>query len=333
MPSPFHHHGGRLAAARVAFPRAPSPWLDLSTGINPVPWSGPRATVADLARLPDPQDLAVLEAVAAAAFGVAPERVAAVPGAEAGLRALPHLTGARDVEIVSPTYGGHAEAWRAAGIPTAAIADLDSARAQAVVLVNPNNPDGRIVGAADLAATARRLSAQDRWLIVDESFVEAAPELSIAAQTAPRLVVLRSFGKFYGLPGVRLGFLVGAPELIARVRARFGDWPVGAEAIRAGAHAYADVGWRDRTLARLTGDAARLDGLLAAAGFEILGGTALFRLARAIDAPRRFDRLCRHGVLTRPFPREPTWLRFGLPDAAGWARLESSLKALQEVCS
>ncbi len=115
------------------------------------------------------------------------------------------------------------------------------------------------------------------------------------------------------------------------MRGRFGDWPVGAEAIRAGADAYADAGWRTRTLARLTQDAARLDGLLAAAGFEILGGTALFRLACAADAPRRFDRLCRHGVLTRPFPHEPTWLRFGLPDTAGWARLESSLKSLLEV--
>jgi cobalamin biosynthetic protein CobC len=331
MTSSFHHHGGRLAAARAAFPRAPSPWLDLSTGINPQPWSGPRATAADLARLPDPQDLAVLEAVAAAAFGVAPERVAAVPGAEAGLRNLPHLTGARAVEIVSPTYGGHAEAWDAAEVPVAAIADLDAATAPAVVLVNPNNPDGRIVAAADLAAKAHRMSDQGRWLIVDESFVEAAPQLSVAAETAPRLVVLRSFGKFYGLPGVRLGFVLGAPELIARVRGRSGDWPVGAEAIRAGTDAYSDAGWRAQTLARLTDDAARLDGLLRAAGFEVLGGTALFRLARAADAPRRFDRLCRQGVLTRPFPHDPTWLRFGLPHTAGWPRLEAALKSLLEV--
>jgi cobalamin biosynthetic protein CobC len=328
---PFHHHGGRLSAAKAAFPRAPSPWLDLSTGINPRPWSGPRATAADLARLPDPQDLAVLEALAAAAFGVAPERVVAVPGAEAGLRALPQLTGALGVEIVSPTYGGHAEAWGAAEVPAAAIADLDAATARAVVLVNPNNPDGAQVEASRLAQTARRLSDEGRWLIVDESFVEAAPQLSIAAETAPHLVVLRSFGKFYGLPGVRLGFVIGAPDLIARVRGRFGDWPVGAEAIRAGTDAYADAGWRAQTLARLTEDAARLDRLLAAAGFEVLGGTALFRLARAADAPRRFDRLCRHGVLTRPFSHDPTWLRFGLPDDGGWARLELALQSLPEV--
>jgi cobalamin biosynthetic protein CobC len=329
--NPFHHHGGRLAAARAAFPRAPEPWLDLSTGINPRPWSGPRATAADLARLPDPADLAVLEAVAAAAFGVAPDRVAAVPGAEAGLRALPRLTGARSVEIVSPTYGGHAAAWRAADVPVVFIADLDAATAQAVVLVNPNNPDGAGVEASRLAETARRFSDQDRWLIVDESFVEAAPELGVATETAPGLVVLRSFGKFYGLPGVRLGFVVGAPALVAKVRGQFGDWPVGAEAIRAGTAAYADAGWRAATLGHLADDAGRLDRLLIAAGFEILGGTALFRLARAADAPRRFDILCRQGVLTRPFPHDPSWLRFGLPDAAGWPRLEAALKSLLEV--
>lgn len=326
---PFHHHGGRLAAARAAFPRASSPWLDLSTGINPRPWSGPRATAADLARLPDPADLALLEAVAAAAFGVAPERVAAVPGAEAGLRALPRLTGAQAVEIVSPTYGGHAEAWRAAGVPVAPIADLEAATAQAVVLVNPNNPDGARVEARSLAATALRVSDQGRWLIVDESFVEASPALSVAAETTDRLVVLRSFGKFYGLPGVRLGFVVGAPDVIAKVRAQFGDWPVGAEAIRAGTAAYADAGWRAATLKRLTEDADRLDRLLTPAGFEVLGGTALFRLARAADASRRFEHLCRQGVLTRPFPHDPSWLRFGLPDAAGWSRLETALETLR----
>lgn len=326
---PFHHHGGRLAAARAAFPDAPSPWLDLSTGINPEPWAGPRATSADLARLPDPQDLTVLEAVAAAAFGVAPERVAATPGAEAGLRALPRLLGARNVDILSPSYGGHADAWRAAGIVPNLVTDLDEARAEAVVLVNPNNPDGARHEAKPLAEVARWFSEQGRWLVVDESFVEATPELSIAAETAPRLVVLRSFGKFYGLPGVRLGFVIGAPDLVAKVRAQFGDWPVGAEAIVAGTAAYADVAWRAATLARLTTDAGRLNQLLIASGFEVRGGTPLFRLAKCRDGPQQFDILCRQGILTRPFPHDPSWLRFGLPNAAGWPRLEAALETLR----
>lgn len=324
----FQRHGGRLAAARQAFPDAPQPWLDLSTGINPRPWTGPRPTSGDLGRLPDPEALADLERVAAGAFGVSPERVAAVPGAEAGLRALPRLTGARDVAIVAPTYGGHAEAWAAAEVScrTMGLSGLEACEADAVVLVHPNNPDGAACDPVWLRRVARRRSAAHRWLIVDESFVEASPELSVAGETAPGLVVLRSFGKFYGLAGVRLGFVVGAPELVARVRGQFGDWPVGAEALVAGTTAYADLAWREATLDRLRVDAARLDGLLAAAGFEGLGGTALFRLVRSPGAARRFEALCRAGILTRPFPDAPTWLRFGLPDGAGWSRLETALK-------
>ena len=315
----FLRHGGRLAAARRAFPDAPTPWLDLSTGINPRPWKGARATAASLTRLPDPDEIKALEAAAAAAFGVSPDRVAAVPGAEAALRALPRLLGARSVAIAAPTYGGHAEAWRLAGAKVRCVApgDLSAVASEAVVVVNPNNPDG---------ARREDLEAGDRWLIVDESFVETAPELSVAVRAGHRLIVLRSFGKFYGLAGVRLGFVIAEPGLAARVAAQFGDWPVSAEAIAAGTAAYADHAWRERTAARLAKDAARLDGLLAANGFEVLGGTSLFRLASTPDAAHRFTALARRGVLTRPFPDQPTWLRFGLPKPKDWPRLQSALE-------
>ena len=315
----FLRHGGRLAAARRAFPDAPTPWLDLSTGINPRPWKGARATAASLTRLPDPDEIKALEAAAAAAFGVSPDRVAAVPGAEAALRALPRLLGARSVAIAAPTYGGHAEAWRLAGAKVRCVApeDLSAVASEAVVVVNPNNPDG---------ARREDLEAGDRWLIVDESFVETAPELSVAVRAGHRLIVLRSFGKFYGLAGVRLGFVIAEPGLAARVAAQFGDWPVSAEAIAAGTAAYADHAWRERTAARLAKDAARLDGLLAANGFEVLGGTSLFRLASTPDAARRFTALARRGVLTRPFSDQPTWLRFGLPKPKDWPRLQSALE-------
>lgn len=315
----FLRHGGRLAAARRAFPDAPTSWLDLSTGINPRPWKGARATAAGLTRLPDPDEIRALEAAAAAAFGVSPDYVAAVPGAEAALRALPRLLGARSVAIVAPTYGGHAEAWRLAGAKVRGVApeDLAAVASEAVVVVNPNNPDG---------ARREGLEPGDRWLIVDESFVETAPELSVAARAGHRLIVLRSFGKFYGLAGVRLGFVIAEPGLAARVGAQFGDWPVSAEAIAAGTAAYADSAWREAAAARLAKDAARLDGLLAATGFEVIGGTSLFRLASTPDAARRFISLARRGVLTRPFSDQPTWLRFGLPKPKDWPRLQSALE-------
>ena len=316
----FLRHGGRLAAARGAFPDAPAPWLDLSTGINPRPHRARRADPAALRRLPDPEEVAALEAAAAAAFGVSPDRVAATPGTEAALRALPRVLGARSAAIVSPTYGGHAEAWRLAGARVSH-GSWDEARhsaAEAVVLVNPNNPDGAQVRGPDVG---------DRWLIVDEAFVETAPELSLAPTlSSRRTVILRSFGKFYGLPGVRLGFVIAEPGLAARIGAQFGDWPVSAEAIAAGLAAYADEDWAERTRLRLARDAARLDALLSANGFEVLGGTSLFRLAAAPDAGRRFEALARRGVLTRPFPDQPTWLRFGLPKPKDWPRLKAALE-------
>jgi cobalamin biosynthetic protein CobC len=362
----FLRHGGRLAAARAAFPDAPAPWLDLSTGINPRPYRARRADPAALRRLPDPEEVAALEAAAARAFGVAPDRVVAVPGTEAALRALPRILGARSAAIVSPTYGAHAEAWRLAGAKVTCIgaSQIAASAAEAVVLVNPNNPDGATVAAPDIG---------DRWLIVDEAFAETAPHLSViphlfsspvktgegdrpqgggggelqaqrpvmppppaspvplphqdgGGRRSSRTIVLRSFGKFYGLPGVRLGFAIAEPGLAARIGAQFGDWPVGAEAIAAGLSAYGDHAWAERTRVRLARDAARLDALLTAAGFEVLGGTSLFRLAAAADAKRRFIALARRGVLTRPFPDQPTWLRFGLPKPKDWPRLKAALE-------
>jgi cobalamin biosynthetic protein CobC len=312
----FSRHGGRLAAAAAAFPAAPQPWVDLSTGINPRPYPAPAASRSARARLPDPESLRALEAAAAAAFGAPAERVTAVPGSETAIRLLPDLLGVRRVAIAPDTYGGHAEAWRAAGAEV--VEERDDAQAR--VVVNPNNPDGRTTSADDLLA-----SATSRWTIVDEAFVETTPKLSVAAQAGGRLIVLRSFGKFFGLAGLRLGFVVADASITARLRAKLGDWPLSADAIAAGQAAYADAAWTDRTRRRLTRDAARLDGLLTGAGLEPLGGTSLFRLARAPNARSMFLRLARAGILCRPF-EAPDLLRFGLPGRpAEWARLAEAL--------
>jgi cobalamin biosynthetic protein CobC len=205
---------------------------------------------------------------------------------------------------------------------------VDDPAADLRVIVNPNNPDGRALSPDQVAGLT------DGPLLVDEAFVEVDPRLSVASMVgAPghrRLIVLRSFGKFYGLAGVRLGFLVAEPALAARVRQAIGDWPVSGLAIAAGLAAYADPAWATDTRRRLIADAARLDALLDQAGFEIVGGTSLFRLTRADDAPRRFEVLARAGILTRPFAWDETLLRFGLPGPqADWLRLADALETLR----
>lgn len=326
----FLSHGGRLRAAAAAFPRAPYPWIDLSTGINPCPYPAPVAGPDARSRLPDPESVAELEAAAAAAFGADPRAVAAVPGSEAGLRILPRLLGANSVAIAAPSYAGHEQAWRAAGADVAELplAALRDCAAGAVLLVNPNNPDGRVVPAAGVMELARHRAVTGGWTIVDEAFGEVAPADCVAAQAGGRLVVLRSFGKFYGLAGLRLGFVVAEAALAAEIRAAFGDWPVSADAIVAGLAAYPDTSWAAAARSRLALDRARLDRLLQSAGLLPAGGTDLFRLVRAADAGRRFHKLAEAGVLVRPFAYQSGWLRFGLPGEEGsWLRLEAALRS------
>jgi histidinol-phosphate/aromatic aminotransferase/cobyric acid decarboxylase-like protein len=404
----FAHHGGRLGAARVAYSQAPQPWIDLSTGINPRSYPAPRARGATLNRLPDTGELARLEAVAAAAFGVAdPVRVVATGGTEPALRLLPFVVGnawlgfadgvggagtgtAANVAMVGatggdvgvtdegaaagvggrgggisaaragatvgeggwglgarglvaaivagPTYGSHVDGWAKAGVPARIVADaeLDGAIGDrtAVIVVNPNNPDGRLVGRDRLRQLHNAVASRDGVLVVDEAFAEVTPEASVAdlagTTDAERLVVLRSFGKFYGLAGLRLGFVIGSPAVAARVRGLIGDWPVSVDAMAAGLAAYADTAWADRMRRQLAAAARRLDGLLSRHGFEVVGGTSLYRLVRAADAPARFEKLAAAGILTRPFQHDATLLRFGLPGAPdGWRRLGAALAGYQ----
>jgi cobalamin biosynthesis protein CobC len=328
--SRFTYHGGALGAARAAYPDAHSPWLDLSTGINPLPYPVPPFEPAVWAALPDASAIEELESAAARAYGAAPAQVTASPGTEALINGLPRLFAARRVGVLGFTYADHARAWQASGAAVETVENIDHlAGFDVAVVVNPNNPDGRLVAAPDLAALARRVGL----LVVDEAFADvAAPACSLAPAVPGNGVVLRSFGKFYGLAGLRLGFAVAGPVWSARLREALGPWAVSGPAVAIGAQALGDRGWADATRVRLEQDAARLDDLLEARGATILGGTSLFRLAAVQDASRWFDALARAGILTRPFADRPSWLRFGLPaKAADWDRLAEVLAGITRV--
>ena len=320
-------HGGRLAAARLLFPGAPEPFLDLSTGINPVPYHLPRFPADAFTRLPEPEALWELQSIAAAAYGAAsPEMVAAAPGTQILISLLPHLLPWRDVAVLGPTYAEHALSWRAAGARVTETEDAgELAGHEVAVLCNPNNPDGRRHDRAALAALAARV----RLLVVDESFADFDGPERNAAPLLPRpdLLVLRSFGKSYGLAGLRLGFALAEPALAGRLRAMMGPWAVSGPALAVGIPALRDRNWLIEASRRCAVDALRLDMLLARAGFRILGGTSLFRLASHAAAPDWFGRLGRAGILVRGFRDLPDRLRFGLPgDEAGWTRLEAVLR-------
>ena len=248
-------------------------------------------------------------------------------GSQALIQALPRITPPTDVAILGPTYGEHARAWTAAGHRVHAVSGLEEiGTAGAVVVVNPNNPDGRIIAPGQLLDLAARLAARNGLLVVDEAFCDERPDLSLTAGVRPGLVVLRSFGKFFGLAGLRLGFAVAATDLAARLADHLGPWPVSGPALGIGAAALADREWSIATITRLTDAAARLDAILTGAGLEVPGGTVLFRLARHDRAPAIYERLGRAGILVRAFAFRPDILRFGLPgDAAEERRLTAAL--------
>ncbi|MEN3748182.1 aminotransferase class I/II-fold pyridoxal phosphate-dependent enzyme [Sphingomonas sp. HF-S3] len=316
-------HGGGIDAARRAFGEGDAPWIDLSTGINPHPWPGVEALTIDWCSLPGRDALADLEAAAAAYFGVDPRHVCAVPGTEIGLRLAGSLVGG-SARYVAPTYRTHGEMVPGARpiAPEALAGECGT-----LILANPNNPDGYI-RPRDALTALLDARAPDGWLMLDEAFADTDPALSLTDQIADdrRLLIFRSFGKFFGLAGVRLGFVLGPAAILERLRGALGAWPVSAAAIAIGAAAYRDSGWIQAMRCRLPAEAAALDAVLARHGHVATGGSPLFRLIEVDDGIALFERLARHAILTRPFAEQPRWLRIGLPaDGAALDRLDAAL--------
>ena len=324
-------HGGDLTGAAERFGVPAGGWLDLSTGINPFPYPDTEFDPELLRRLPTAGDLTAALSAARAHYGVpGGAGIIAVPGTQAALQALPHMRGHSSIAVLGPTYSEHAHTWRAGGHDVAETGELDAlAGADVAVLVNPNNPDGRRIEPGRIMALAARGDAAN-WTIADEAFADPEPGLSVVGETgAGGLLVLRSMGKFFGLAGMRIGFVIGAPELTNDIAARLGPWTVGGAVLTIAARALADTGWIAETRRLLADKRAGLEAVLQGAGFTIIGGTDLFILAERADAGAVYDRLGRAGILARDFEDHPTWLRFGLPGHDGnLARLKSALSSL-----
>lgn len=308
-------HGGGIDSAVALWGGARAEWLDLSTGINPRPYPLRGVPPGAWTALPDAAAMQALTD-AARVFWQVPDGAAvlAAPGASALIARLPAVAPAGEVAIPGPTYNEHARAFRAAGREV-----NGNLSAPVRVVVNPNNPDGRQWGEAALEGAG--------LAVIDESFAEVAPAASLIALAGqPGVVVLKSFGKFWGLAGLRLGFAIGDPALLHRLAGLLGPWPVSGPALALGAAALRDTAWAEATRRRLARDAGRLDRLMTARGARAVGGTDLFRLYEVDSAAQWADRLARARILVRTFPYSRTWLRLGLPGhPADWARLEAAL--------
>lgn len=327
-------HGGDLDGATARFGEPAGGWIDLSTGINPCAYPLPDIPSEAWTRLPLASDLAGLKTAAAAAYGTATsDMIACAPGTQAVIQMLPRLIGAGRVAVMGPTYSEHAVAWRAAGAVVEDVGGELPPPDRSLVLVNPNNPDGRVIAPELLAAWAVAAGKGGHTLVVDEAFADVSPEISlIPALPLPNVIVLRSFGKFHGLAGLRLGFAVTAPDMVRRLEDDLGPWAVSGPALSVGAQALADHEWAGRERTRLSADMDRLCDLLSFTGTDIIGRTDLFVLIECERAAALYDHLAKAGILVRRFQGFPKRLRFGLPGtAAHRARLEESLRAFDAV--
>jgi cobalamin biosynthetic protein CobC len=307
-------HGGNLAAAERRFGPAPAPgWLDLSTGINPFPYPHIAFERSALTRLPD---AAALERLLAAArrYYRLPDGagIVAASGTQQIIQLLPYLLPGNRVFIANPTYSEHELSWRRAGRTIMAAGPADIA-----VIVNPNNPDGRIAPELPDATT----------VIVDEAFADVAPAVSsISLTVGSGIIVLKSFGKFFGLAGLRLGFCIAAPPFIGKLAEELGPWAVSGPALEIGERALSDHAWIAAMHDNLAAARWDLERVLSTAGLAIVGGTDLFCLTDSPVARSIYNHLGRSGILVRAFADHPTWLRFGLPGSkANLARLEAAL--------
>lgn len=330
-------HGGGLDAAISRYGGARSDWLDLSTGINPEPY--PVGTVPPEAWTALPDRAAHARLVAAArAFWNVPDGadIVPAPGASALIAKMPALAPSDGAYVPVPTYNEHAAAFEAHGL---SVHETPGGR-DTHVYVHPNNPDGRLWQACSIGGRA--------LTIVDESFCDVAPEAShVALAEGHGILILKSFGKFWGLAGLRLGFAIAAPSTLvpltnlishpattpprkreraqATLQDHLGPWAVSGPALEIGTRALEDKAWAKATRARLAADANRLDALMANSGAKLVGGTSLFRLYDVADADAAKHALCTHHILTRTFSYSKTWIRLGLPPKAGWPHLERAL--------
>lgn len=322
-------HGGGIAAAAALYGGRPEDWLDLSTGLNPCPPALPVIPARVWHRLPD-QHLFDRTRRAARDFYRSGEILPLpVPGTQSVIQLLPRLSlSGRPVSILSPTYGEYGRVLAAGGLAVKNAADLDAVDPASglVIVVNPNNPTGRSHRPDDLLALADRLAGEGGFLVVDEAFGDCTPGESLAGhvQARPNLIVFRSFGKFFGFAGLRLGFVIAVPEILERFSDWLGPWAVSGPAL----FVASDLLAADPTGLRATIAARRaaLGHVLEASGLVVRGGASLFALVDEEQAGALHTHLCRAHILTRKFDYAPTWLRFGLsPDEASDRRLAEAL--------
>ncbi|MCY4273936.1 MAG: threonine-phosphate decarboxylase CobD [Gammaproteobacteria bacterium] len=319
-------HGGNLDLAVRLYGGTYEDWIDLSTGINPYPYPFGNIPERAWSCLPTAHEIGNLERIAGIAYGVSDLLTVAISGAQTAIQMIPLLRSQGLVRVLSPTYSEHATAFKNSGWKVENVSTLEELNGADVgVVVNPNNPDGRHHQPLELL----NISSSIGILLVDESFCDLYPELSVApliTDQSESIIVLRSFGKFYGLAGLRLGFALSGKNNIDNLRQLAGPWPVSGPAISVASIALADREWRTKTLKRINYESAKLDQLANQSGLKLVGGTLLFRTYKTDRMNEIKKQLIQQRIWARFFQDYPDWIRLGLPaKPEHWHRVRRAL--------
>ena len=326
-------HGGRIQQVASLYPTITN-WLDLSTGINPQGWPVPALPDRVWQRLPEPDD--GLEISAQNYYHS--DSFLTIPGSQSAIQLLPALRSKSRVGIIAPTYAEHHYCWQKAGhdVLLLNMSEVEQQLDQldVLVVVNPNNPTGTLYWPSKLLEWHHQLKRRKGWLIVDEAFIDTTPDFSLLPSCPqPRLIVLRSLGKFFGLAGLRLGFVFAEPWLLKAMQENLGPWPIAAASRYIAREALSDTNWQHHMRHQLLSSGEQLRQLLTQYGLTTHGGCALFQWCQTQQARLWHDSLCEQGILTRLF-RQPDSLRFGLPaNEQDWLQLETQLAAITRSLS
>ncbi len=325
-----HNHGGQLQAASQHYNIPLENWLDLSTGISPFAYPLPPVPVKCWQRLPETND--GLEVAAENYYGS--PFLLPVSGSQEAIQQLPYLfpIGQR-VGIIKPAYHSHQQAWQRAGHHvmglTSSEIEQKISEIDVLIIVNPTNPTAELFSPDTVMNWYKQLINNKGYLIIDEAFMDATPEQSvISKEPKPGLIVLRSIGKFFGLAGVRLGFVWAENEILEQLASKQDDWSVSHPARWAGALALGDTTWQQQQQRRLLISSKRLKTVLETKFKTCVFHAALFAYFKGDQAQSYHRKLAENGVLIRLF-EQPLALRFGLPASnEQWQCLEGALESL-----
>ena len=336
-------HGGRLELAVREYEIPREAWVDLSTGISPSSWPVPTVPGSVWQRLPEEDG--ALESAAADYYGCERTALLPVPGSQYALQYAPGLLPAGRVAMPQRGYTEHRCAWAAAGHRVVEYTDwttlqalLSAEEVDHVLLINPNNPSAEQVSREHLESLHRRLQSAGGFLVVDEAFADVSPEVSLASLCpAPGLIVYRSVGKFFGLAGIRLGFLLAEAPLCRKLQAQMPPWSLSHPARWIGEAALADRRWQLDQRTRLVRASQAWFALLQDAIPDLeFKATALFATGAGDwhHCDRLYRALARRAVLTRLFEdiAGQGMLRFGLPPRSRWQETACSIHEAVREC-